>query len=272
VTLADKVVVITGSTRGIGRAMAEACAAEGASVVVCSRDEAAVARAREALRGQGRRVSGIAVDVARPGDLERLLQHALDAWGRVDVWVNNAGLSSGYYLLDELTAADIARVVDVNLFGTLNACRIVLSYFVRHGGGVLVNVTGKGGRGEASPHLTTYAATKAAVTSLTKSLAQEYRRYPISVHALLPGMVPTDFYRDMDRQSSPRLAAEVAGIPYVLRAIGVPASEVGRLVAEIAAQTPGKETGKLYSAFKGRRLARGIAMLTWYRLIGKIKG
>ncbi len=268
--LKGKVVVVTGSTRGIGRAIVEACAREGGRVVLCSRDAGAVERARDELAQQGFEASGLACDVSVPGEVERLLHHALETWGRVDVWVNNAGLSGGYRPLDELSAEEMARIVDVNLTAVLRACRIVIPQFVQQGGGVLINVSGKGARGDASPFTAVYAATKAAVASLTKSLAQENAGYPISIHAVVPGMVATDFFSDV--KTSPRVAGTAETLPYVLKAIGVPADEVGRFVAGIAAQEPGRVTGKTYSVLKGARLMRGMALLTWYRLTGKIKG
>ena len=268
--LKDKVIVITGSTRGIGRGIAEACAREGAKVVICSRNESSVRETCKALEQRGFAVSGVPCDVSIQSDLEKLLQHAIQTWGRVNVWVNNAGLSGGFRLLTDMSEEEITSIINVNLAGTLKACRIVIPYFIQQGAGILINVSGKGGRrGEASPFLATYAATKAAVTSLTKSLAQEYKAHPISIHSVLPGMVATDFYHDV--KTSPDLAARTQSFQYVFKAIGVPVDVVGRLFVEIAAQEPGKVTGKTYSPFSRMRLLRGIGLLMWYRITGKIQ-
>ena len=267
--LKGKVIVVTGSTRGIGRAIAEACAQEGASVVICSRQGSAVKETCETLRRQGLNVSGVTVDVSVQGDLERLLQHAIETWGKVDVWINNAGLSAGLRPLEELDHEEIARIVEVNLTGTLKACRIIIPYFVQRGGGVLLNLSGRGGRGEAAPFLATYAATKAAVSSLTKSLAQENKAHPISIHSVIPGMVATDFYKDV--KTSPKLAADAQSVPYALEAFGVPLEVVGRSFAQLAAQEPGKVTGKTYALLSGRRLMRGIGLMMWYRVTGKVR-
>ena len=267
--LQDKVIVITGSTRGIGRAAAEACAAEGARVVVSSRNEQAVRETVDALKQRGFSVSGIRADVTLHADLERLLQHAIQTWGRVDVWVNNAGVSSGLRPLEEISEEEITEVVSINLVGTLKACRLVIPYFQQAGGGIIINLTGKGGRGEASGFTAVYACTKAAITSLTKSLAEENKTHRISIHAALPGMVATDFYKDM--KTSPRLATMSANVPYVLDAIGVPLEVAGRLFVTIAAQEPGKVTGKVYSAFSGMRMMRGMTKLMRYRAGGKLK-
>ncbi|MHB1417664.1 MAG: SDR family oxidoreductase [Chloroflexota bacterium] len=266
--LQDKVIVITGSTRGIGRAVADACGREGAKVVISSRHEEAVADALAAFRQAGWHSSGIAADVSRSEDLAALLQHALATWGRVDAWVNNAGISGPFKPLDEMTAEEISAVVDTNLVGTLNACRLLVPYF-RENKGLLVNLSGRGGRGDPVPYLIPYAATKTAVVSLTKGLAKENEKYPFSIHAVLPGMVATDFYANIE--SSPHLAPTVASIPYVLRAIGVPVQEVAEGFVGVLAQEPGKTTGKVYSFMSRGRLIRGIFLLTWYRLTGKIR-
>jgi glucose 1-dehydrogenase len=268
--LKDKVIVITGSTRGIGRAIADACAKEGAKVVLCSRQESAVRETVDTFEQQGFDVSGLTVDVSLQGDLETLLDHAVATWGRVDVWVNNAGLPGGYRPLQEMSPEEIRGIVDVNLTATLQACRIIIPYFIQQGGGIVINISGKGGRGDASPFMTTYAATKAAVTSLTTSLAQENKGRPISIHSVVPGMVATDFFEDV--KTSPELAPTTESLPYVLNAFGVPLDVVGSFVAEVAAQEPGRVTGKNYSVLGGARLLRGIGLMTWYRATGKIKG
>ncbi len=267
--LKDKVVVVTGSTRGIGRAIAEECAREGAKVVICSRTQDPVAETCRSLKNQGFDISGIAADVSVPGDLERLLAHAVETWGKIDVWINNAGLSGGMRPLDEWGEDEISQIVRVNLIGTFQACRLIIPYFIERGGGSLINIGGKGGRGEASPFLAVYASTKAAVASLTRSLAREYRESPLSIHSIIPGMVATDFYKDI--KASPKLTDNVRSIPFVLKAFGVPVRNVARFCVKIAAREPGKSTGGNYSLLSRWQLARGIWLMMYYRVTGKVK-
>lgn len=267
-SLADKVVVITGSTRGIGLAIAQACAERGARVVISSRSQAAVDRTVTELASEGRTAAGIAADVSRAEDIERLFAFALERFGRIDGWVNNAGLSAGYRPLDEISPEEIAEIVCVNLTGTMLGCRIALPYFREHGG-VLVNLAGRGYRGEATAFTAAYAATKAAVQSLTRSLAVENRDRPVSVHSFVPGMVATDFFSD--RRVSPRLAQSQGNVDLALEALGVPVDVAGSGCADVLEQTPGRVTGKTYSMLKGARLARGIAKLTWWRMTGRLK-
>jgi NAD(P)-dependent dehydrogenase (short-subunit alcohol dehydrogenase family) len=268
-TLKDKVVVVTGSSRGIGRAIAEACAATGAHVVISSRSEEAVRRAVSELQGKGYSAGGIPCDAAKPVEVERLLQHALETWGRIDVWVNNAGLSGGMRPLEEIPSEEIGVIIDTNIKGVLEGCRQVMPIFRRQGKGVLINISGLGGKGEPAEFSTVYAASKAAVTSLTKSVAREHKMPGISVFAVIPGMVKTDFFRDM--KVSPRCVKRNEGMPYVLDALALPAPFVGRSIAELAALPPIETNGKLFNLLRGMRLTKGILKLIRYRRQGKIR-
>lgn len=138
--LANKVVVVTGSTRGIGRSIAEGCARAGAIVVLSSRTEADVARAVNGFAGNGWRASGLAADVSSAEDVEQLMRHALDFQGRIDIWVNNAGLSEGYRPLDELSVAELDEIVRVNLLGTMYSCRLLIPYLREHGGVLMLSL------------------------------------------------------------------------------------------------------------------------------------
>lgn len=267
--LDGKVIVVTGSTRGIGRAVAEGLAEAGACIVISSRDKAAVEETIGTMMKTGRKVSGIPCDVSDPKGIERLMDHAVETWGHVDIWVNNAGVGQDYKPLDELGIEDIDRIVDINLKGTAYACRLLIPYF-RSRGGMIINMSGKGARGDASPYTGMYAATKAAVTSLTKSLAAENKDAPVSINAVTPGMVETDFYKDL--RPSGRAPDASKTVPYVLKAIGVPKEKVAALFVKIAAEQPGRVTGKVYSAMSGPPMMIGIAKLMWYRMTGKIKG
>ena len=265
--LENKVIVITGSTRGIGRAVAEACAREGGNIVVSSRSDKAVKETVASLEEKGFTTTGIAGDVSQESDLKKLIDHAIKTFGKIDVWINNAGLSGGYRMLYDVGEDEICDIVNVNLTGTLQACRLIIPYFMENKG-ILINMSGKGGRGEASPYMTVYAATKAAVTSLTKSLAKEYKEYPVSIHCVFPGMVETDFYKDLKVSSS--LAHTVKGISVALRVFGVPINEVGEAFVDICAQEPGKKTGNLYSVTGKTRMMKAVLTMIWYRITGKV--
>jgi NAD(P)-dependent dehydrogenase (short-subunit alcohol dehydrogenase family) len=263
-----RTVVVTGSTRGIGRAIAQACAAAGHRVVVSSRKPDAVQRAVADIAAAGGQVEGIPADVSSQADLEALLGFTLERFGEPDMWVNNAGISLGYKPIDESPPEDIRRIVDINLTGTALATALVIPRLRVHGGQVL-NLTGRGYDGQGTPFTAMYSATKIAILSLTRSVAAENKRYPVSVNALLPGMVATDFYNDID--VSPRMGEASQNWRYALDAFGVPAEDVGAKVVEILGKEPGLETGKVYSLMTPVRTARGIVKITGHRVAGRLK-
>lgn len=268
--LLGKVVVITGSTRGIGRAMAESCAAAGATVVVSSRNSDAVSSTVEALRARGATVSGTVCDVSRPADIQALLDHAVGEHGRVDVWVNNAGISLGLRLHVDASPEEIAAIVDTNLVGTMVASRLVVPYLIDHGGGVLINVSGRGGRGDTAAYTSAYAATKAGVMVFTKSLAAEHKSDPVSILVFMPGMVDTDFYSD-DMAVTPGLEPIVGNIRIVLDAIGTPIERVGPALVEAACTEPGSASGRVSRASSVWRSIMGGFKLMGARISGRMK-
>ncbi len=234
-SLAEKVVVITGSTRGIGRAIAEECARRGATIVVSSRSPEPVAATTVALAALSPHgaaaISGIPADVSRYDDVVALRDHAIATHGRIDVWLNNAGVSNGYRPLDEESPEEIEALIAINLLGHMYSARAVIPYFREHGG-YLMNMCGRGWKGEGPPYTTAYAASKAAIASLTKSLAAENKDCAnVSVNAFVPGMVDTDFYVDIT--CSPRLEATKGNIRLALDAFGTPLPEVGRRCADL---------------------------------------
>lgn len=268
--LGGKVVVITGSTRGIGRAMAEACGDAGATVVVSSRTQSDVAATVAALRERGVDASGVPCDVSDPVALERLLAHAVESHGGVDVWVNNAGISLGLRTHIDTTPAEIESIVDINLVGTMVASRMLVPYFVERGGGVLINVSGRGGRGDAAAYTAAYAATKAGVMVFTRSLAAEHKDDPVSILVFMPGMVDTDFY-GAGMAVTPGLEPIVDNIRIVLEAIGTPMEAVGPALVEAACTVPGTGTGRVHRAGSAMRGMFGGFKLTWARISGRMK-
>jgi dehydrogenase/reductase SDR family protein 4 len=270
--LAGKGAVVTGSTRGIGRAIAEECARRGATVVVSSRTldavERAVAEIAALATGGAPAVTGIAADVSSYADVLALRDHALRAHGRIDIWVNNAGVSNGYRPLDEEGADEIESLIAINLLGHMYAAKAVIPYFREHGG-YLMNMCGRGWKGEGPPYTAAYAASKAAIASLTKSLAAENKDCGnVSVNGFVPGMVDTDFYVDIT--CSPRLEATKGNIRLALDAFGTPLPDVGLRCADLLEAQPGATTGKIYAMLKPGKMIRGGAKMAWWGMTGKM--
>lgn len=267
-TLEGKVVVITGSSRGIGRAIAQACAQAGAIVVVSSRSHEAASKVAEEIATGGGTASCVECDVADYAQVEALRDHALATHGHIDAWFNNAGISLGYEPLDEEPPEELAAIAQINLTGHLFGCRAILPYFREHGGH-LVNMCGRGYRGEATPHTAAYAATKAAIASLTRSLAEENKDVAnLSVNGFVPGMVDTDFYRNL--RVSPRLEAVKDNWRFALDAFGVSLPDVGAGAVRLLSQEPGRHSGRIVSMLTARKTIPGIAKMAWWGMTGKL--
>ena len=194
------VVVVTGSTRGIGLGLAEAFVARGCNVVVSGRDETTSRDVAAKIGGGGDRVLGHACDVSSASQLEALWEAGVAKFGRVDVWINNAGYCNAIRPFTELPHEQIERVVDANVRGTMLGSHVALRGFLRQGHGKLFNMEGWGSRGERKAGMTPYCATKLALLYFTDELAREHRATPVRIGTLSPGMVVTDSlvasYRD----------------------------------------------------------------------------
>jgi 3-oxoacyl-[acyl-carrier protein] reductase len=187
----DSVAIVTGASRGIGRAIAVAFAREGADVVVnYASNHAAAEEVATEIRALGRRCVLVAGSVGDPAVAETLAQRALSDLGRIDILVNNAGVGKDGYLM-MLADATWSSVVDVNLHGTFYCTRAVVGAMVAQGSGVIVNMSSSSGiRGRAGQ--VSYAATKGALLGLTTQFARELGPRGIRVNALAPGFVETE--------------------------------------------------------------------------------
>lgn len=189
--LSGETAVITGSSQGIGRGLAERFAAEGANVVVNSRSQDRADEAAAAIEADGGTAIGVEADVTDEDAMEALVETTVERFGSVDVMVNNAGMT----VLDEAETFDVddwRQVVEVDLVGTFVGCRAAGRQMIDQGdGGAILNVSSlMGGRGLQlrSP----YCASKAGVNNLTRTLAVEWAEHDIHVNALAPGFIWTE--------------------------------------------------------------------------------
>jgi glucose 1-dehydrogenase len=193
--LDGKVAVITGSSRGLGLAIAQAYAREGAAVVLASRSSAALAEAAEALERQGARASWQVTDVGELEQVKALADLAVTMFGSIDIWVNNAGYGGIYGPTAIIDPQDFERVARTNIFGEYYGSWVALQHFLAQGtGGKLINLLG---RGDTTPvaFQNAYASSKAWVRNFTLALAKEYKKTGIGIYAFQPGLVETDLLR-----------------------------------------------------------------------------
>lgn len=193
--LDGKVAVITGSTRGLGLAIAQAYVREGAAVVLAGRSEASLNQALHTVKQQGARVSGLVTDVSDLTQVETLAHHAVRELGKIDIWVNNAGISAAYGPTLSLDPPQFERVLRTNIFGEYYGSVVALRYFLAHNkAGKLINLMGRGDK-EPVPYQNAYASSKAWVRNFTLALAREYAKTGIGIFAFNPGLVDTDLLR-----------------------------------------------------------------------------
>jgi len=211
-TLEGKVAVITGASRGIGRAIAEVLAQHGADVVCGDRlDEQAHVTASEIAAATGRHTSGCRVDVADAKSAQEFIDCALSNFGHVDILVNNAGITRDNLII-RISEEDWDTVLDVNLKGAFNCCKAVIRPMMKQRYGRIVNISSVAGlAGNAGQ--TNYAASKAGLIGFSKSLAKEVASRNITVNVVAPGFV---------------LTALTENLPQELKDAGVKATPLGR--------------------------------------------
>ena len=191
-------VVITGSTRGIGLGMAKEFRKRGANVVISSRGAAAVEAAVtevKAAPGSGE-VVGIACDVGKREALQALWDGTAKALGSVDIWINNAGLTGPKRNVSALTDAEIAPVIDANIWGMIYGTQVPLAGMSAQGSGKIFNFEGFGSDGMTAPGLTIYGLTKRALTYFTKSVNKEIKGSAVLLGTISPGIVVTDLLEE----------------------------------------------------------------------------
>jgi NAD(P)-dependent dehydrogenase (short-subunit alcohol dehydrogenase family) len=192
----DKVVLVTGGSRGIGRRIVEEFAARGARVII-NHSGARPGAARELAATIGaEQAEEVAADVADEGAVREMVAGIRARHGRLDIVVNNAGICPFRHVL-EVTAAEFRRILDVNATAVFLVATAAARVMKDHGGGRIVNVTSISGLRVTNPRQVAYCTSKAAANMLTRALAVTLAPYGITVNAVLPGTVPTDINRDV---------------------------------------------------------------------------
>ena len=194
--LQDKVAIVTGASRGIGRAVALALAAEGASVAVnYASSSAAAEEVVAAITEMGGSAVALSADVSQPDRVDALLKAVMDKWKRVDVLVNNAGITRDNLLL-RMKPEDWQAVIDLNLTGVFLCTRAVSKIMLKQKAGRIVNIASVSGL-MGNPGQANYAAAKAGTIGFTKSIAKELASRGITVNAVAPGFIATDMTKDI---------------------------------------------------------------------------
>ncbi len=189
--LRDKVAIITGASKGIGKAIAVRYAEEGAAVVVASRSEDLLASIAQQIRDSGSRALALPLDVRRPESVEAVVQKTVSEFGRLDIMVNNAGISMAHPS-EDLKPEDWQGALETDLSGVFYGCQSAAKQMIAQGtGGGIINITSVYGL-VAAPMRAAYCASKAGANMLTKLLASEWAGKNIRVNAIAPGYIRTE--------------------------------------------------------------------------------
>jgi 3-oxoacyl-[acyl-carrier protein] reductase len=236
--LGGRSAIVTGGTRGIGAAIAALLAERGASVVVSGRDADRVESAVKSMDGLAGRVVGLAADAAKKEDVDRLVETARREFGRLDVVVNNAGITRDA-LLVRMKDEDWDGVMEVNLRGAFLMTRAAAKVMMRQRAGRIINITSVAGA-MGNPGQANYSAAKAGLIGFTKSAARELAHWSILVNAVAPGLIETDMSAAIPESAREALLSQVP-----LGRIGS-AREVAEMVGFLAGDGAAYITGQVF--------------------------
>ncbi len=245
--LKDKVAIVTGAGRGIGKAIALAYAHEGANVVTISRTLSEIEKTSEQIRANGRRAITIRADVSNSVEIENTVALVVKEFGKVDILVNAAGIQGPIGPIIENDINHWIQTVQVNLIGTFLCVRAVLPTMIKQGCGKIINFSG-GGATSPRPYFTAYAASKGAVVHFTESLAEELKAYNVQVNVIAPGAVNTKMLDQVLKAGGLAGAHEFKKAQEQLEKGGAPIEKPARLAVFLASNESNGLSGKLISA------------------------
>ena len=196
-----KTVVITGSTRGIGLGMANEFLDRGHQVVISGTSDASVSKAMDSIEGNKDNVIGVPCLVQDIKSVQNLWDQSMTAFGKVDIWINNAGVATSRQGLEDLETEEILTTVDTNLTGSILCTKVVAKEMLKQGFGQIYMFEGFGSNGQLQKGISVYGSTKRALRYFTAAAANEYKNTPIIIGSLSPGIVTTDLLVRSSKES-----------------------------------------------------------------------
>ena len=243
----DKIAIVTGAGRGIGKAIAIAFAQEGAGVVVVSRSLPEVEETAAQLKALGHRALALRVDVSSHADVTRMAGSVIEEFGKIDVLVNNSGIQGPIGPMMEADVEQWIQAVNTNLIGTFMCTRVVLPFMIKCSQGKIINLSG-GGATSPRPYFSAYAASKAAIVRLTETLAEEVKVFNIQVNAIAPGAVNTRMLEQVLAAGKAAGEKALAEARQQLETGGTPPERAASLAVFLASSESDGLTGRLISA------------------------
>lgn len=243
--LRGKAALVTGAAQGIGLAISERLLSDGASVALIDIDGARVRREGDRLSRLGYQALGLEADITDPAEVDQMVKAILDRWGRVDVVINNAGITGPAKPVWAYSPEEWVRVITVDLVGVFLCCRAAVPIMLRQGGGKIVNIASIAGK-EGNPNMSAYSSAKAGVIGFTKALAKEVAEKDICVNCVTPAVIETDILKQLNDEA---VGYMVSKIP--MGRVGRP-EEVASLVAWLATDECSFTTGAVFDISGGR--------------------
>ena len=241
--LEEKVAIVTGSSKGIGRAIAIELARSGAKVVVSGRNQERVEQVRNEIKKENTEVIAVVADVSKMDDAVNLVNKTLEKWERVDILVNNAGITRDRLII-RMTNEDWQEVLNTNLTGTFNCIKSVTRQMMKQKNGSIINITSvvgiMGNVGQAN-----YAASKAGIIGLTKTVARELASRNITCNAVAPGYIETELTGELDEKIKENLRQQIP-----LERIGT-IEDVAKVVTFLASDNASYITGQVINVDGG---------------------
>ncbi|MCR4328487.1 MAG: SDR family oxidoreductase [Patescibacteria group bacterium] len=188
--LKEKVIVITGGSRGFGKALAELCIASGAHVVISGHDATALQNTAKKLSCDSFVANATSINETR-----EFAKYVFEKYHTIDIWINNAGVQIAPSLVEDIDIEKMHHLFAVNFFGYVYGCQVALSYMKEKGKGVIININSTAGL-EGKPGIAAYSSSKFAVRSLTESIRKELKNSNIQVYGVFPGGMQTEIYKE----------------------------------------------------------------------------
>jgi 3-oxoacyl-[acyl-carrier protein] reductase len=243
--LQSRVALVTGAARGIGAAIAERLARDGACVAVADLDEGAAAQRAEAITRAGGASFGLRLDVADPASAREAVAKVIEGEGRLDILVNNAGIAGLASAVADYPEDEWRRILSIDLDGVFYCCKAALPHMLERGSGRIVNIASISGK-EGNPNMAAYSTAKAGVIGFTKALAKEVATRGIYVNCITPAVIATEI---LSQLSDEAVNYMIARIP--MGRTGKP-EEVAALVAWLASDECSFSTGAVFDISGGR--------------------
>jgi len=188
--LKGKIVVITGGSKGFGKALAGLFVKENSKVVISSNEKDSLENSAKELNSDF-----FLTDVTSYEDLEKLAEYVSNKYGRIDLWINNAGIQIAPSLIEYVDRKKLHNLFEINFFGYFYGCQVALSLMKKQGSGIIININSTAGL-DGKPEISAYSASKFAIKGLTESIRKEIKNYNIKVLAIFPGGMQTEIYKE----------------------------------------------------------------------------